>query len=60
MLEELINDLRGYDRVEVSYKSGVSIQTLNAIMSGANTNPTIRTVEALRSFIYAKRREESR
>lgn len=54
MLDELILDMRKHDRVEMSYKSGVSIHTINKILSGSMTNPTIKTVGALRKFCDEK------
>lgn len=51
MLEKLILDLKKFKRVDICYKSGVSIATLNSIMSGANDNPTIKTVQSLQDFI---------
>ena len=35
MLEELIAELRKHDRAEISYKSGVSLGTINHLLSGA-------------------------
>ena len=58
MLSELIEKLRKYRRSEIAEKSGVSIYTLNTIMSGANDNPTIKTVEALQRFVEEKEQEE--
>lgn len=54
MLDELILDMRKHDRVEMSYKSGVSIHTINKILSGRMINPTIKTVGALRKFCDEK------
>lgn len=50
MLDELLAAMRRYDRVDMAYKSGVSIHTINRLMSGADSNPTIKTVEALRKY----------
>ena len=58
MLKQMVLDLQKYDRTEIAYKSGVSIHTLNRIMSGQNDNPTIKTVEALRGFIDSKENEK--
>lgn len=57
MLSELIERLRKYRRSEIAEKSGVSIYTLNIIMSGANDNPTIKTVAALENFLKEKEQE---
>lgn len=54
MLAELVAELKKYDRAEIAYKSGVSLATLNNIMSGANTNPTIKTVSMLQEFVERK------
>lgn len=58
MLSELIERLRKYRRSEIAEKSGVSIHTLNIIMSGANDNPTIKTVAALENFLKEKEQED--
>lgn len=50
MLDELLAAMRRHDRVDMAYKSGVSIHTINRLMSGADSNPTIKTVEALRKY----------
>ena len=57
MLEELVNKLRQYNRIEVSYKTGLSLSTLNNLMCGKSTNPTIETVEKLNDFIRSKENE---
>lgn len=58
MLSELVEKLRKYSRAEIVERSGVSLGTLNVIMSGANDNPTIKTVEALQRFVEEKEQEE--
>lgn len=58
MLSELVEKLRKYSRAEIVDRSGVSLGTLNVIMSGANDNPTIKTVEALQRFVEEKEQEE--
>ena len=58
MLTELIESLRKYRRAEIVEKTGVSLGTLNVLMSGANDNPTIKTVEALQRFVETKEQEE--
>lgn len=50
MLDELLAAMRRYDRVNMAYKNGMSIHTINRLMSGADSNPTIKTVEALRKY----------
>lgn len=57
MLDELISKLREYPREEICYKAGVSIGVLNKIMSGANDNPTLKTIMKLHSFIEEKENE---
>lgn len=59
MLEELVTKLREYPREEICYKAGVSIGVLNKIMSGANDNPTLKTILKLQSFIEEKENELS-
>ncbi len=58
MLAELIEELKQYDRTEIAYKSGVSASTLDKIMCGANTNPKLSTLTALRKFLDEKEGEE--
>lgn len=57
MLEELVQDLRTHDRAEIAYKSGVSVSTVDKIMSGANKDPKLSTVVALRKFLDEKKAE---
>ena len=57
MLSELIETLKKYDRAEIAYKSGVSIGTINALLSGANTNPNLKTLTALQDFVEKKVKE---
>lgn len=59
MLEKLVTKLREYPREEICYKAGVSIGVLNKIMSGANDNPTLKTIMKLQSFIEEKENELS-
>lgn len=58
MLAELIEELKQHDRAEIAFKSGVSSSTLDKIMCGANTNPTLSTLTALRKFLDEKDGEE--
>lgn len=55
MLENLLKELRKYDRAEIAYKSGVSIGTINALMSGANKDPKLSTITALKEFLESKK-----
>ena len=57
MMTDLLNEIRQHDRAEVSYKSGVSLSTLNLLLSGANKNPTIATLNKLRAFLDQKEQE---
>ena len=59
MLEELIAELRKHDRAEISYKSGVSLGTINHLLSGAARNPKLSTVQALQKFLEDKNQEAS-
>lgn len=57
MLENLITRLKKHPRDEVSYKSGVSRGTLDRLLSGENTNPTIKTVGKLNDYLEKKENE---
>ena len=57
MLKELISELRRYDRAEISYKSGVSLGTINHLLSGAARDPKLSTVQALQKFLESKEQE---
>ena len=57
MMTDLLNEIRKHDRAEVSYKSGVSLSTWNLLLSGANKNPTIATLNKLRAFLDQKEQE---
>ena len=57
MMTDLLAEIRKHDRAEVSYKSGVSLSTLNLLLSGANKNPTIATLNKLRAFLDQKEQE---
>jgi len=56
-LEKILAEIRQYPREEVAYKSGVSLGTLNTLLSGANTNPTTQTVARLIDFLEGKKNE---
>ena len=58
MMTDLLNEIRKHDRAEVSYKSGVSLSTLNLLLSGANKNPTIATLNKLRAFLDQKEKKQ--
>lgn len=57
MMEELLAEVRKHDRAEVSYKTGVSLSTLNTLLSGSNKNPTVATLNKLRKFLDEKKGE---
>ena len=57
VLTDLIARLTPYKREEIAYLSGVSISTVNKIMSGAETNPTLDTLTALSDFADKKERD---
>lgn len=56
-LSELQTQLRAHDTAEVSYKTGLSIATIDAIKSGRNKNPTTKTFTALAGFLEMKANE---
>ena len=58
VLTDLIARLTPYKREEIAYLSGISISTVNKIMSGAETNPTLDTLTALSDF--ADKKEQQR
>lgn len=57
MLKELLEELRRHNRAEISYKSGVSLGTLNHLLSGAARDPKLSTVQALQKFLEDKEQE---
>jgi predicted transcriptional regulator len=59
MMDELLAEVRKHDRAEVSYKTGVSLSTLNTLLSGANSNPKISTLNKLQKFLDDKAKEQS-
>ena len=59
MLEELIAELRKHDRAEIAYRSGVSLGTINHLLSGASRDPKLSTVQALQNFLDQKNRERN-
>lgn len=54
MLEDLVNKLRPFNVAEIAYKTGLSVSTVSNMLSGANQNPNIKTVEALQEFLKSK------
>lgn len=50
-LEELITKMRRLDRVATAYRTGVSLSTINKLLSGGNTNPTLAVITALRNYV---------
>lgn len=59
-LSELQAQLRAHDTAEVSYKTGLSIATIDAIKSGRNQNPTTKTFTALAGFLEMKKDEATK
>lgn len=58
MLDDLLEKLKKYRREEVAYKAGISLGTLNSLLCGRNTNPTLNVVMALQAFLDEKEKEE--
>lgn len=58
MLDEIIQELKKHDRAEIAYKSKVSLGTINALLSGANKDPKLSTLTALREFLDSKENEK--
>lgn len=56
-LTDLKEGLRRHATSEISYKTGISIATIEAIKSGRNKNPTTKTVTALADFLEMKSHE---
>ena len=54
MLEEMVAKLKKYTVAEIAYKTGMSVSTVSNIISGANRNPNMKTVEALQEFLKTK------
>lgn len=59
MLSELVDELKKYDRAEIAYRSGVSIGTVNNILSGSNKDPKLSTLTALQNFVESKKKEST-
>lgn len=51
--------LQQQDTAEASYKTGVSISTIDAIKSGRNKNPTTKIVNKITDFLESKANELS-
>lgn len=51
--------LQQQDTAEASYKTGVSISTIDAIKSGRNKNPTTKIVNKINAFLERKENESS-
>lgn len=51
ILNDMLEQLRGRDRVKMAYESGVSLSTINKLLSGENTNPTLDTLTMLRAYL---------
>ena len=54
MLDEIVAKLKKYTVAEIAYKTGMSVSTVSNIISGANRNPNMKTVEALQNFLKTK------
>lgn len=57
--QELRLKLRQHDTAEASYKTGVSLSTIEAIKSGRNKNPTTKIVNKISLFLESKSNELS-
>lgn len=58
-MEQLRHKLQQHDTAEASYKTGVSISTIDAIKSGRNKNPTTKIVNKINAFLERKENESS-
>ena len=58
-MEQLRHKLQQQDTAEASYKTGVSISTIDAIKSGRNKNPTTKIVNKINAFLERKENELS-
>lgn len=58
MLDELVESLRNYKRKDIAEKTGLSICTVNFIMSGRNKNPRLDTILALQEYITKQERKK--
>lgn len=56
-MEQLRHKLQQQDTAEASYKTGVSISTIDAIKSGRNKNPTTKIVNKINAFLERKENE---
>lgn len=50
ILDELLERLRPYRREDIASETGLSMSTVNKIMSGENRNPSLQTLEKLSNF----------
>lgn len=50
ILNELLERLSPYRREDIASKTGLSMSTVNKIMSGENRNPSLQTLEKLSNF----------
>ena len=57
MLQDLIQRIKKQDRAEMAFRTGVSIDTIRAIVSGRNSNPLLKTVVALSEYCNQKEKE---
>lgn len=56
ILNELVTELKKYDRKEIAFKTGVSFSTLNnLILYPESANPRLDTLTALREFVDSKK-----
>ena len=51
ILADLLEQLRQHRREDIASKTGLSMTTVNKIMSGENTNPSLHTLEKLGRFV---------
>ena len=58
-LDDLRKQLQPQSTAEASYKTGVSISTIDAIKSGRNKNPTTKIVNKINAFLERKENESS-
>lgn len=56
-LESLQQALKQYSTAEISYKSGISIATIDQIKNGIRKNPSYKTITALADFLEKKKDE---
>lgn len=53
-MKDVIDKLKSHDKMEIAYKTGLSMSTIEAIFRGYRSSVSVKTLSKLQKFIQDK------